>query len=216
MLVSRLLYTSNIRGDLDLLPRLYTFLRELERDAPAEGRVLRVDTGNACAADRWPCDVTGGRAAYLALDAMGFTAANIQGVLDAENREKLRDQVAIGLVDDAHNHADGGLVYSLEPALLTADVALNVLLAPAMEARLDGSRLRLAPIAKTQVGVFTFYEAHPGNGTALALDSFTVHEMPAGTNPDPTIAGVIDFIRDEARYYGKRQRDKGDSTSADG
>ena len=40
--------------------------------------------------------------------------------------------------------------------------------------------------------------------------------MPAETTPDPTIAGVIDFIRDEARYYGKRQRDKGDSTSADG
>lgn len=202
----RLLYTGNLRGDLDFLPRLYTFLRELGRTDTASGpRVLRVDVGAACVPERWPCDVTGGRAAYFALDAMGYAAANVRDTLATDSdREKLAAQVAFGLVDAGLLHREGDIVFSVDTAPLTVDTGLNVILSPAAATRLDGRRLYLAPVERGAVGVVNLVTRENANGTPYALASFVVHAMPPGTNPDATIAGVIDFIRDEARYYQKR------------
>ena len=61
------LYTSHLRGDLDLLPRLYTFLAGLQRRRA--GRTLKVDAGYACDVSAWHCAQTGGRSALLVLDA---------------------------------------------------------------------------------------------------------------------------------------------------
>ena len=82
-----ILYTANLRGNLDLMPRLHTFLRRVRQDF--NGRVLKLDAGNACDSTVWHCAATGGRSALLVLDAMGFTAANVSGVLSAEGRARL-------------------------------------------------------------------------------------------------------------------------------
>jgi hypothetical protein len=177
--------------------------------ADASRRALRVDLGAACVPDRWPCDVTGGRAAYFALDAMGYTAANVRGVLASPaDREKLAEQVALGLVDDGLRHREGEIVFSLDVAPLTPETSLNVILSPADATRLEGRRLWLAPVDRGTVGAVTLVAQENANGHPYTLDSFIVHAMPPGTNPDPTIAGVIDFIRDDARYYQKQKGDK--------
>jgi len=41
--------------------------------------------------------------------------------------------------------------------------------------------------------------------SAPELHSLAVRAVPSTTAPDPTIAGVIDFIRAEARHYAQRQ-----------
>ena len=93
----QLLYTERIGGDLALLPRLHTFLQTLK---PTERRAtLLLDLGDACADAAWHCRATGGRSTLIVLDGMGYHAANVEGALDLENREKLGEQVTMGLVD---------------------------------------------------------------------------------------------------------------------
>ncbi len=91
-----ILYTANIRGDLALLPRLYTFLKSLQADLrqfapedesevmlcavqPRPVQTLLLDLGDSCAPDVWHCAATGGRSTLIALDAMGYHAANVTG-----------------------------------------------------------------------------------------------------------------------------------------
>lgn len=189
------LYTHRLRGDLDRLPRLFTFLRELR--ARAEGApVLLVDLGESCAPDVWHCQVTGGRSALFALDGMGYHAANVSGALGPDLRRKMRDVTQMALVD-----ADHPFIFS--PAVLVvADsaepgVPCAVSLHPAPDTTWDGRLLRLAAIGGGQVG-----RARLRDG---ALDGCDVFDLPASAAPDPTIAGLVDFILSEARYTQKRQ-----------
>jgi hypothetical protein len=74
------LYTARLRGEIERLPWLYTFLRDLR--ARAEGAaVLLLDLGDSCAPGVWHCEVTGGRSMWVALDGMGYHAANVNEVL---------------------------------------------------------------------------------------------------------------------------------------
>lgn len=195
------LYTQRLRGDLDLLPRLHSFLRRLRgRLAGDDGaRVLLLDLGESCVDGAWACDATDGRAVLVGLDAMGFSAANISGVLDAASRAKLAPQVSLGLLDAAD---PGGTVY--------ATGGLRVDLAPAEATRMTGDGagplLRLAALEDGgQVGVARVTLAVAGDSAALV--EAAVHSLPPGTSPDPTLAGVVDFIRDEARFYTRRRGD---------
>ena len=104
-----LLYTANIRGDLNLLPRLYTFIRVLQRDQTDAIYDVLVDLGQSCAPDMWHCDVTQGRSTLLVLDAMGYDAANVADSLTPENREKFAEQVAVNLVDAKHPFEKNGV-----------------------------------------------------------------------------------------------------------
>ena len=114
-----ILYTAGIRGDLDTLPRLFTFIKELRRDItrfrpedeevmlcavqPPEVRTLLLDLGDSCAPDVWHCAATDGRSTLIALDAMGYTAANVSGQITPASRAKLDENLlAMALVDDEH------------------------------------------------------------------------------------------------------------------
>ena len=186
------LYTHNLRGDLDLLPRLFTFIQKL-RTGIARKSVL-VDLGESCAPEVWPCAITGGRSTLLALDAMGYDAANVTGVLSAESRGKLTGQIMMALVDEEHSHTKDDVFFTTHPE---DDGALfQIILAPAETTTLEGRTLRLAGIKGGQVGV-----AKVMSGSA----QYEVHAVPPNTPSDATIAGVVDFIRSEARYYEKKQ-----------
>src|SRR5215469_5357793 len=67
-----ILYIACLRGRLEALPRLYTLLKH-ER-ATVRGPSITLDLGESCAPDVWLCGVTGGRAALVAMDSMGFDA----------------------------------------------------------------------------------------------------------------------------------------------
>lgn len=195
------LYTHRLRGELDRTPRLFTFLRELR--ARAEGApVLLVDLGGSCAPGVWHCAVTGGRSALFALDGMGYHAANVRGVLDPGLRHKMQATTQMALVDDEHPFA-----FSAAVQVIAADESLGtfaapcvVSLQPAPQTAWDGRLLCLAAIEGGQVGRACLRDG--------ALESCDVFALPASAAPDPTIAGIVDFILSEARYTQKRKEDK--------
>jgi hypothetical protein len=192
-----LFYTGGLRGDLALLPRLYTFLRALRAELVAAGeRTLLFDIGEACAPGVWHCDATGGRSALLALDAFGCDAARVDG-LSAADRAKLdANLLRLFPVDAAHPWRMGDLCACADGGVDT-DNALCVVLAAGAATALTGRTLRLAGVRAGEIGV-----ARVGPGAALLAAS--VHEMPAGTLPDATLTAVVDFVLEEARRYSQR------------
>lgn len=207
-----ILYTGNLRGDLDRLPRLHTFLRQLRNQTqrfeddstvdvcalqPPTRRILLLDVGESCSADVWHCAVTGGRSTVMVLDAMGYDAVQVSGALAPGAREKLAEVVQLTLVD-----AEGS--FELPDVCVTAaplpdDPRLQVVLQPRDDARLDGRLLYPARLRAGEVGVL-----HLAAGTPH-LSAHHRFELPASTAPDPTIAGTVDFVLSEARYTQKRQ-----------
>jgi hypothetical protein len=198
-----LLYTHDLRGDLDLLPRLHTQLRRLWDVEKISRRVLAVDLGDSCDPAVWPCAITEGRSTLLALDAMGFAAANVEGVLSAASRGKLAQQAAIALVDADHPARWEDITFVTRPDLTPSvnSLALTILLTPAERCALADRVLRLTALPPRAVGLARVDFAP---GAEPVLTACEQHLIATSTLPDATIAGVIDFIRDEARHYEGR------------
>jgi hypothetical protein len=228
-----ILYTSNLNGDLDLLPRLYTFLRYLkslpidESDVmlcavqPQTPRVLFLDLGHACAPDVWHCTATDGRSTLIALDAMGYQAANISGALTPESRIRLRDNLlGMALIDADHDAQHEDLLFTTRregsqilphsiPPLYAVEkglggeehhneaIRLSINLTPASTTHLTATNLHLADVHAGQIGMaqISFLTGSP------TLNAKSIFDVPPDTAPDPTIAATVDFIRSEARFY---------------
>ena len=200
----RLLYTANIAGDLALLPRLYTFLRRLQ--PPARQQTLLLDLGGSCSADIPHCRETGGRSTLIALDGMGYHAANIAGALERENRAKLAEIVTLGLVDETADWVcrlppgrDARVRATLRPR--SGSARLQIVLKPAESTRVAGNAVYLRAVEASHVG-----EALIELGGAPALLRARVHEMPPDTPPNPSIAGAVEFVEAEARLLAKKRR----------
>jgi hypothetical protein len=196
-----ILYTHRLRGDLALLPRLYTFIGRLKAEHAEGGRALLLDLGESCAAEVFPCALTGGRSTLIALDAMGYDAANVRGALAQEDRARLDAMfLNIALIDEAHRLEKPGLVVG--HAAGGANGALYVEVDPAELTTLANSRLRLAGIDGGQVGMVRLGSDEAGGWRLAAEGVFT---MPPDVRPTPTISGMIDMILSEARYTQKRR-----------
>ncbi|MCY3864623.1 MAG: hypothetical protein OXG68_04210 [Chloroflexi bacterium] len=199
-----LLYSANIAGDLALLPRLYTFLRQLQ---PLERQhTLLLDLGRSCRADVPHCRETGGRSTLIVLDGMGYHAANIAGALDRENRDKLAEIVTMGLVDETDDWLycvpplrDPRIRVTLRPR--DDGARLQIILDPAASTRVDGTALYLQAIGAGQVG-----EAVVDLRGAPCLLRACAHPMPPDTPPNPSIAGAVEFVEAEARYFARQAR----------
>ena len=186
-------YTAHIGGDLALLPRLHTFLTRLMADYERKNTLL-LDLGASCSDAVWHCRATGGRSSLLALDAMGYHAANVEGQLEPAQRLLLAPQVTLGLVDAAHDWRwDSG---EARIALSPRDNygGLQISLRAGEQTELTGATLRLANVGKGQVG-----EARLTRGEGLELLGAALHAMPSSTPPNPSIAGAVEFIESEAR-----------------
>jgi len=191
----QIFYTANINGDLQILPRLHTFIQQLK--ATYESPPLLLDLGASCNADVWHCALTKGRSSIIVLDGMGYHAANVSGFL--QERTKVTHIVSTGLVDESHLWRydippvrDDGIIVSgvLSPALTLCIIAV-----PAAETTLALGALHLQTIEKGQVGAVTV------DLQAMRLDAFEIHTMPAKIKPDATITAAVEFVEDEARYY---------------
>lgn len=195
-----ILYTHRLRGDLALLPRLYTFIGRLRAEHADGGRALLLDLGESCAPEVFPCALTGGRSTLIALDAMGYDAANVRGALAVDDRARLEAMfLNIALVDETHRLDKPGLVVG--HAAGDADEPLYVEIDPTQATRLSGGRLRLAGLDGGQVGMVRL----DGGGDAWRLAAEGVFTMPPDVRPTPTISGMIEMILSEARYTQKRQ-----------
>lgn len=195
------LYTANIRGDLALLPRLYTFLQQLK--GTERRRTLLLDLGASCADGVWHCRATGGRSTLIALDGMGYQAANVEGILGCEDRDLLAQQVTLGLVDRARDWTwrapagDPVIRATLKPNVQPA--RLQIMLKPADSTRIKGRILRLQAVETGQVG-----EARVELATDARIVHAARHDLPPATPPNPSIAGAVEFVESEARYYLKK------------
>ncbi|MEP7292143.1 MAG: hypothetical protein ABI835_10180 [Chloroflexota bacterium] len=205
-----ILYTHNLRGDLDVLPRLYNFQRQLKAlyaedvvpvcaddPASAPGRVLLLDLGESCAAAVWHCAVSGGRSTLVLLDGMGYHAARVS---DAPAfRAKMGEGVSMALVDEAHPHVIDDVLITPLPA--AGDYTLQIMLTPAETTQLDGNCLYLAALNSSQQIGAAHLAQIVGRWTLTAHE---IHDLPRRTLPDPTIAASVDFVLSEARYAQKR------------
>jgi len=238
-----ILYTSNLHGDLDLLPRLHTFLRYLkslpidESDVmlcavqPQTPQFLLLDLGHACATDVWHCTATEGRSTLIALDAMGYHAANVTDALSPESRIRLRDNLlGMALVDPNNDSHQNNLLLTTRREGSQSLPLSSAFVSPRPEgyqrtepAKVDdvgqGVRvsfsINLTPASTTQITSNTLHLIDVRAGQiGMAQVSFLtgsptlnakgVFDIPSDTAPDPTIAAAVDFIRNEARFYNRK------------
>ncbi len=73
-----ILHTNDLHARFESMTRLATIIQSERASARAEGRfLLLLDAGDSSSSDVWESDVTGGRANYAMLEAMGYDAAAI-------------------------------------------------------------------------------------------------------------------------------------------
>jgi hypothetical protein len=196
-----ILYTAALRGDLELLPRLFTYLRELRLQALSlpQSHVYLLDLGESCHPDVWHCAITEGRSMLIALDGMGYQAANVEGQLDEPARDRMRDNLMeLVLVDAAHPWVNDGLGFCTELPQTAEQNRPWVLMTPAARTTISEGTLQLQRVTHAQVGMAQI-QLEP----SLILLDHVIRDLPPTTPPDPTIAATIDFIRSEAQF---RQR----------
>lgn len=197
-----ILYTSNIRGDIHMLPRLYSFMQTLK---PAERQgTLIFDLGNSCADGVWHCDITQGRSTLIVLDGMGYHAANVVGQLQGENYAKTAEVVTMGLVDEDHEWSyhippvrDETIQATMKPSQLGR---LQICLSPAETTYIDDTMLYLANVQAKQIGMVKIdLQDKP------RITQQKIHTLPTSTQPNPTIVASVEFVESEARYFQKKQ-----------
>ena len=196
-----ILYTQNIRGDLQLLPRLYTFLQQLKREY--DPTALLLDTGDACVDDVWHCEASQGRSTVIVMDGMGYHAVNVSGFMGDSERDSLKGAISTGLVTARHMWRyfvppvrDEDIVIAGQA---TPAMKLCVIAAPAEENRLENRMLHLKSVNKGEVGLV---KADMKEMTILEANSFT---MPEKIKPDATIAASVELVEEEARFTQKRR-----------
>ena len=201
-----ILYTQNIQGKLYLLPRIATLLKQLKKKI--DGRYCLLDAGNSCNDSDPLCKTTEGRASIIVLDAIGYDAVNVTGFLSPVIRQKLsQNYLQIALVDETHPFEKDGVTYSQHPpSSQTPHLHIALQTTPETYILPQSTQgfiytLHLQTIQAGQIGLVKVRI----NDTNSSLMQTDIHTVTANILPDPTIAGTLDFVRDEARYYEKRQ-----------
>lgn len=197
-----LLYTANIKGDLHLLPRLFTLIQVVRR--AAEGPVFLFDVGDTCARDAWVCRATQGRAPFLVLDSMGYDGAMIGGgeevpIPPSALRLLVGDMLMKAIIwDRTKPLTKQGITLTVAPG--SADVQADS--GPVIRANRSSSALP-APhdsppvLGDTAQGTVAAVKMHWPAWTVAEAYTVAISEH---TPPDPTIAAVVDLVESEARH----------------
>jgi hypothetical protein len=195
-----ILYSQNIGGDLALLPYFYNFLQGLKQGHDTSALLL--DLGDSCAEDIWHCQATKGRSTLIALDGMGYHAANVRDLLADSEREKLKSSVSMGLVTERQAWR-----YFVPPVrdedILVASVPipalrLCIVLSPSDETTLENRTLHLQSVEKKQVGLVKI------DLSAMTISEKNIISMPKGIKPDPTISAAVELVEEGARMLNNR------------
>jgi len=195
-----ILYTSNLRGDLQLLPRLYTFIQQLKREH--DSQALLLDTGHACADDVWHCEATKGRSTVIVLDGMGYHAVNVADFMGNTERDSLAGSISTGLVTHRHMWRyfvpptrDEDIVIAGQS---TPAIKLCIVAAPSDKTVLENRTLHLKTLEKGQVGLVV------ADLQKMTIATDEIFTMPPKIKPDATIAASVDLVEEEARLAQKR------------
>jgi hypothetical protein len=220
-----LVYSANLRGRLDALPRLFSRARDVRTGLA--GWLTWVDLGGACAPEAWECAATQGRAGLMSLEAAGCAAAWLTAAdgagLDADTLARLRARASLALAGPVEGLADRA-AWRAGPWTIClgwsadADLSIGVLDAEQTPRWEPGTRtVWLAP-PPDMMGQPALGRARiaweEGDGRPR-----TVEILPAlgcdGARPDATVAAAIEFVREEARHY-QQARLKGGADHAAG
>ena len=198
-----LLVTANLRGDLHLLPRLFTLI-EYEKRSIGGVSVL-LDLGDTCRADSWICQTTRGRAPLLVLDSMGYDGAIIggpeQAPIPVDSLQRLAGQIAMPI-----------FIWNRPRRLIKRRVAFTV--APGTS--LPESTEPVLSIDRTR-STFPANGAMPvlpdvPQGALLRVDvawpdwiveHVRLYPVSEATPPDSTIAAVVELVTNEARLHAQ-------------
>ena len=198
-----LLYTSKIRGNIRMLPRLYTLIRRL-KPAGRQG-ILLLDLGQACADDVWHCRLTQGRSTLIVLDGMGYHAANVAGTFDPASRRKAAAQMTMALVDDSQDWhyqippvSDRSIIAAVQPKDRRA--RLQICLSADDATAVQDNILYLGDVGAGQIGCVRL-DLHP----APRITASRIHDLPPDTPPNPSLAATVEFVESEARYLQKKR-----------
>ena len=192
-----LLYTCNLRGDLSLLPRLYSLIARLRREP-----TLLLDLGGACCDDAWHCRETGGRSMFIALDAMGYHAANVAGSLDSATRDSFQSQVTVALVDESRDWRYRVDEFEIRVGLSPnpGGDPLEIDLSPAPQLELGGTVLSLRGLEPGQLGQVILDLRQPPQ-----IISQSMHAVTPDLPQNPSIAATVAFIESEARLFQRKR-----------
>ncbi len=190
-----IIYTHQLTGNLAHLPRLFTHIRQISAQMPT--KPLLIDLGGACSPTQWHCEITEGRSALIVLDAMGYHGANVADMLTPHSYAKLKDQVALALVDETGSAVVKDVLMAVSPYTQEDDTpSLKICLTAGDKTGFVGDWLYLTSIASDEVGI-------------VQIDGDVVHhrieKILASTPSDPTISGVVDFVLAEARFYQSKK-----------
>ena len=194
-----LLYTVNLRGNIAMLPRLFTLMQRLQAE---EANSLILDLGRACDDAAWHCQQTGGRSMLIVLDGMGYHAANIAGTLDAQGRQKLASQVTMALVDEANCWQQTIHKCPIAATLRPKEGAagLQVCLTPA-----DGTYLARAVLYLQELGTGQIGKVKIELADIVRITSNCCHDLAPDTPPNPSITAAVEFVESEARLFQRKQ-----------
>jgi hypothetical protein len=216
-----LLYTASLGGQLELLPKLMTRIRQ-ERTA-ATGPTLLVDLGKSCAVESWICNTTDGRGMLVAMDAMGYDAFHI-GAADPLYTQPGTVQALLGVIQTPlaagpwHGVSKRkGLVISISARLdqrpMGPDpVDLHVVLQLGKYERadvdydgqtrflmLDGGWTDNTPLlGRLDIALLP-------DDPYIRVVSQSRLDLPTNLMPDPSITGIIEFVESEARQAERKR-----------
>jgi len=197
--------TANLRGAMDLLPRLASLI--LRERRAARGITLLLDLGDTCSPDAWLCRATQGRAPFLLLDAIGYDAAFIGGEdvpLPPDAFRRLRDRIVMPLFlwHRVSELTKRGHVFAFaagRAALPAGSPGFHINRQQPAPAVAEGRTIILGDVPHGHVAQitielpdWTLVDAH-----LIALD-------PAEPS-EPTIAAVLELVTDEAHTYAQQQ-----------
>lgn len=198
-----LLYTAHLAGELALLPRLFTLIKQ-ERQM-ASGPVILLDLGDTGSAESWICQATQGRAPFLVLDSMGYDGAVIGGpeqvpIPPASLRRLLGHLIMpVILWNRAFPVTKQGITVTIAPG--NAPLPDQ---GPAI--RIDRSA-DVLPDAHSPVPVPILGDVAQGHlarvdmsWPAWTVQSARLVRVEPNTPVDPTIAAVVELVETEAHH----------------
>lgn len=216
------LYTVSLRGQLTMLPRLYSLIRRERESLQTPG--LLFDLGESCTPDVWLCEASAGRAMLVAMDSMGYDAFHLGAheplAGDPLTLGKLRDTMLTPVLTP-----DRPLALSKGDAaerVFNISVISGEMSAPPTDRVFDLS-IRLEHGAE---------QVSASSNQVLLVDQWTAPSLMLGrldlivseTAPrviisahqrqpvppdfpaDPTISSVIEFVESEARYVTRKKQ----------
>ncbi|HEX3053237.1 MAG TPA: hypothetical protein VHP83_21440 [Aggregatilineaceae bacterium] len=200
-------YTANLKGNLALLPRLFTLIQQQRDDA----LVFLLDLGDTCSLDAWVCRTTQGRAPLLVLDSMGYDAAIIGGPeavsIPVSSLRQLVDTIMMPIII-------WGRVVRLAKRGVSFNIASGEAVLPEGEpgVLIDRSTQALparnAPfptLGDVPQGQLARVELSWPEWTVLDA---RIVELSAEIQPDPTIGAIVELVEAEAHHYAQQRGER--------